>query len=175
MINRQNPSFLHHLPLISSARHRATMVIRAGDNNEPETPASAKFSNFPWKKWMVAIIFSLILPCFKYRSKWGPLLALKSQVDETIETVDLAREVVEEVADQVEKVSDEAADKLPDNTMLKEAVESVENLAEETATEAGQAEELIDKVEEMEKEAERTIIGPDLPQAKVDNPRNSIE
>ncbi|RVW57570.1 hypothetical protein CK203_113881 [Vitis vinifera] len=78
---------------------------------------------FPeWKKWMVVITLSIILP--SYRHKWGPLVSF--EVDETIETVETVTDITEDLGEDVEKVAEALENKIPDQeAKLKEAVEQL--------------------------------------------------
>ncbi|KAK4353922.1 hypothetical protein RND71_026116 [Anisodus tanguticus] len=66
-------------------------------------------------------------------------------------------EIVEEVADEVEKIAEEVERKLPGDSKLKESLESIENLAEGAVKYAKQTQDLIHKVGDIEKETEDTL------------------
>ncbi|KAF8406058.1 hypothetical protein HHK36_008138 [Tetracentron sinense] len=108
-----------------------------------------------WKNWILGALFSIVLPFLKH--KWGPLLALKNEVDMVVDTVERVAEIVEKVAEGVEKVADEVADNLPEGGKLHDALRIVENLAQETAEGAQRAGDLIDKVEAMEDKLESLV------------------
>lgn len=55
-------------------------------------------------------------------------------------------DAVGKVADEVDKVAEEFAEKLPEGGMLKGIVKSIEHLAEETENDAQLVEDLMDKV-----------------------------
>lgn len=101
---------------------------------------------------MIGILLSVVIPF--WRHKWGPLLAIKNQVDTVIDTVETAAEVVEAVAHKVEEVADGIADKLPEDGKLKAAVEAIEAIAKETAKDAHIMDELIENVEAVEDKVE---------------------
>ncbi|KAF3445946.1 hypothetical protein FNV43_RR11123 [Rhamnella rubrinervis] len=58
--------------------------------------------------------------------------------------------MVEEVAEDVEKVADDIGDHLPDGTKLRKADLFVENVAKEIVKDANLAEQVILKVEDVE-------------------------
>lgn len=60
--------------------------------------------------------------------------------------VEQAAEVVEKVATVVEKVSEEMANKLPDDNKIKEAALVIEHISQEAAKDAHIAEQIIHKV-----------------------------
>lgn len=55
-------------------------------------------------------------------------------------------EVVEEVAEQAEKILQEVEEKLPDDSKLKEGLESFDSLAKKAVNEAKRAEDVVNKV-----------------------------
>ncbi|XP_059624220.1 uncharacterized protein LOC132267160 [Cornus florida] len=148
----------------NGSKHKVTMAKGPSDDIQPESPVPAKPPPAAWKKWMVGIMLSIILPT--YRHKGGPLLILKSRVDRAVETVESLTEIVEDVAEGVEKVADEIGDKLPEDTKLREAVDSIEKLAREAVKEADLAQDLINKVQDAEKVLEGALMEPKKDQAK---------
>jgi uncharacterized protein Yka (UPF0111/DUF47 family) len=121
----------------------------------PGPPLPSDPSHGSWKAWIFGMIVTVILPFLG--NKWGPLLKLKSEVDETANKVEAIAEAVEKVAEQVDKVAEEVADDLPAGGKLKEAVTLIENLAEQTAKTAHLVDETIEKVEEVEEQVESLI------------------
>uniref|UniRef100_A0A5B7BDU0 Uncharacterized protein n=1 Tax=Davidia involucrata TaxID=16924 RepID=A0A5B7BDU0_DAVIN len=157
----------HPLPNLESHPFKVTCKFTArfkvismakgpSDNFQSEAPVPAKPPSPAWKKWMVGLMLSIILPSFRH--KWGPFLVLKSKLDTAIETVESVTEVVEELAEEVEKLAEGVENKLPEDTKLKETMQSVEKLAKEAVKEADLAQELIHKVQDAEKEAEKALI-----------------
>ncbi|MBA0555851.1 hypothetical protein Golob_026002 [Gossypium lobatum] len=94
---------------------------------------------------------SIILPF--WRSKWGPLLKLKDEVETIIDKAEEVTDIVEKVAGQVEEVADDIGNHLPEGR-LKNALQFVEDMAQNTADGARLAGDLIDKVEEVEGKVE---------------------
>ncbi|KAK9284829.1 hypothetical protein L1049_024007 [Liquidambar formosana] len=131
--------------------------MHASENSQSEPPVPDRPPSPEWKKWVVGILLSIVLPSFRH--KWGPLLVLE--------------EAVEDLAEGVEKVADVVEDKLPDHdTKLKEVTESVENLAKETVKEAEQVQEFAQKVEKLEEDVE-TLMEPGMDQAEVDGQKRA--
>ncbi|OWM79987.1 hypothetical protein CDL15_Pgr006291 [Punica granatum] len=97
-----------------------------------------------WKLWILGVVISVVLPFWK--SKWGPLLKLKNEVETVVKVAENVTDVVEKVAEGVEKVAEDVAEMLPEGGKLRNAVELVEHVAEETAKDAHLVEGLIDKV-----------------------------
>lgn len=62
------------------------------------------------------------------------------------DAAEVAAEVVEQIAGVVEKVSSEVAEKLPEESKLKDAVLLVEQVSKEAAEEAQAARDIIHKV-----------------------------
>ncbi|GMI78443.1 hypothetical protein HRI_001513600 [Hibiscus trionum] len=100
-----------------------------------------------WQLWVLGILVSVVLPF--WRSKWGPLLKLKDEVETVIDEVEAVADIVEKVAEGVEEVADDIGNHLPEGR-LKDAFEMVEDMAQNTADGAHLAGEFIDKVEEVE-------------------------
>ncbi|WOG84490.1 hypothetical protein DCAR_0103674 [Daucus carota subsp. sativus] len=96
------------------------------------------------KKWAVGVLFFFILP--SYRLRMGPFAILKDKVDEMFETAETAAAVVEDLAELVDRLAEEAEKKLPDGTKLDDLARSIENLAERVDEKAEQAQELIKEV-----------------------------
>ncbi|KAB2617508.1 hypothetical protein D8674_013377 [Pyrus ussuriensis x Pyrus communis] len=138
-----------------------TIGQRSSLSNQPCRKNKIVCNSFPlpgvpgpshsWKGWLIGIVLSVILPFS--RSKWGPLLALKKEVDMIVDTVEAVVEVVEQVAEKVEEVADDIGDSLPEGK-LKTALELVENIAKEAAKDAHLADELIEKAEALEDRVE---------------------
>ncbi|KAK4740873.1 hypothetical protein SAY87_024461 [Trapa incisa] len=108
-----------------------------------------------WTWWILGVVVSVVLPFTK--SKWGPLLKLKNEVEAIVEMAEEATEVVEKVAEGVEKVAEDVAELLPEGGKLRSTVEFVEHVAEVTAKDARMVEGFIEKVEELEKEVEGKV------------------
>ncbi|XP_024932087.3 uncharacterized protein LOC112492528 isoform X2 [Ziziphus jujuba] len=147
---------------LSLKKDHGALVIRSNTNmnkivcNSVQPASSGAThgapSNNSWKGWILGMVISLILPF--WRSKWGPLLKIKKEVDMVVESVENVAEIVEMVAEKVEEVADNIADKLPGDGKLKEALRLVENVAKETAKDAHLVDQLMEKVEEVEEKVE---------------------
>ncbi|KAE8714362.1 Detected protein of unknown function [Hibiscus syriacus] len=125
------------------------MVVCCSVGSGPSFPSNPGPSS--WKLWVMGILMSMVLPF--WRSKWGPLLKLKDEVETVIDKVEAATDIVEKVAEQVEGVADDIGNHLPEGR-LKDALEIVEDIAKNTADGARLAGEFIDKVEEVEEKVE---------------------
>ncbi|KAB2093243.1 hypothetical protein ES319_A02G083400v1 [Gossypium barbadense] len=120
------------------------LVVCCSIGSGPSDPGS-------WKLWVVGIVMSIILPF--WRSKWGPLLKLKDEVETIIDKAEEVTDIVEKVAGQVEEVADDIGNHMPEGR-LKNALQFVEDMAQNTADGARLAGDLIDKVEEVEGKVE---------------------
>ncbi|KAL2504529.1 hypothetical protein Adt_20150 [Abeliophyllum distichum] len=114
--------------------------------------ASGGSPSSPWKKWLLGLLLTVILPALGH--KGGLFLALKSKIIAAVKTVETVTEMVEEVAEEVEKVAEEVEEKLPQDSKLKEALDSVDKLAKKAVKEAKHAEELVHKVQDVEETIE---------------------
>lgn len=122
---------------------------------QPGAPPSSAVPPSSWKRWLLGMLLTALLPFLK--SRWGPLLKLKKEVDTAVEVAENITEIVEKVAEEVEEVAEEVAEHLPEGSELKRVVNIIENIAEETAKDAQLVDNFIDKVEEVEKEVESSI------------------
>lgn len=92
------------------------------------------------------LIIIVILPLKRYWWLAIEFIECSDKVEEVVEEVEIAAEMVEKVAITIEKVSAEVADKLPDNSKLKEAALVVQHISSVSATDAQLAEDFIHKV-----------------------------
>ncbi|CAK9182390.1 unnamed protein product [Ilex paraguariensis] len=126
---------------------RSKMVFTVYADVSPAAPVpSGPPPANSWKKWIIGIILTVVLP-FVAR-KWKLLLRLKQGFEMVAHTAEEVAEVVEKVAQQVDDVAENVADHLPDGA-LKKAVTVVENVAEKTARNAHYADKIIEKVDEV--------------------------
>ncbi|XP_039023327.1 uncharacterized protein LOC120155946 isoform X2 [Hibiscus syriacus] len=151
----------HHIPRIQNLQSLGTalrlqhadtdknMVVCCSVGSGPSFPSNPGPGS--WKLWVLGILMSIVLPF--WRSKWGPLLKWKDEVETVIDRVEAVTDIVEKVAEQVEKVADDMGNHLPEGR-LKDALELVEDMAQNTAECARFAGEFIDKVEEVEEKVE---------------------
>ncbi|KAL7131597.1 hypothetical protein ABFS83_12G014400 [Erythranthe nasuta] len=123
---------------------------KASSSGSPEPSSSS------WKKWLMGILFTLILPAAGH--KGGLLLGLKGKIDQAIETVEHVTEVVEEMAEKADQIMEEVEAKLPGDSKLKEALDSFEDLAKMAVKEAKKAEDLVHKVKEVEAEIDNALL-----------------
>ncbi|KAK7385340.1 hypothetical protein VNO78_31056 [Psophocarpus tetragonolobus] len=121
---------------------RRNMVVYAGigDPVDPSSPGS-------WKLWILGSIFTILLP-FITRGKWGPLLQLKEKVETTIDEAQRVVDIIEDVAETVDKVAEETVKNLPPGK-LRDAVAFVEKVAENIDKHAERAEDALEQVENM--------------------------
>ncbi|KAL5556530.1 hypothetical protein UlMin_038766 [Ulmus minor] len=127
-------------------------------------PGSSSSAGGSWKSWILGVVISLILPF--WRHKWGPLLAIKNQVDTIADTIEAVAEVIEDVAEKVEDIADDIGDNL-ENGKLKDLANLVEDVARETAKDAHMVDQFIEKVEEVEDKVE-SFIEPVIKQGQAE-------
>lgn len=108
--------------------------------------------NSGWFNWILWTVIPMLFPFFK--NKMSPLMLLKQKVDTVVGIVDHAAEVLEDVAEEVVKITDEFEDKVPEGSALKKAMCSVHEVAVEAIKVADLAEDLVDKGEALEKKME---------------------
>ncbi|KAF8044183.1 hypothetical protein BT93_A2229 [Corymbia citriodora subsp. variegata] len=119
----------------------------------PDPPKPSWFP--PWVKWVMGSVLSLLIPYWKL--KWDKLQQIEGKAEEVIEDAEIVAEVVEKVATMAEKVSAQVADKLPDDSKLKEAALFVEHVSEVAAHDAHLTEDFIHEVDEVKQEVETAI------------------
>ncbi|KAI3439261.1 uncharacterized protein J3R85_004988 [Psidium guajava] len=119
-------------------------------------PNPPKPSRFPtWVRWVTGSILSLLIPFWKL--KWDKLQQIEGEAEEVIEDAEILAEVVEKVATVAEKVSAQVADKLPEDSKLKEAALFVEHVSETAAHDAHLTENFIHEVDELKQEVDTEI------------------
>ncbi|XP_039114606.1 uncharacterized protein LOC120249958 [Dioscorea cayenensis subsp. rotundata] len=111
-------------------------------------------------KWTLGLIMTVVVPF--WTNKWNNLLKLEDEVKMTTE-------VVEKVATMAEKASAEIANKLPENSKLKQTILSVEKISEEMAEEAHLALDVFHKVDELKEEVSMFIAPALQPKSHEDN------
>ncbi|XP_009770098.1 uncharacterized protein [Nicotiana sylvestris] len=126
----------------------------------PEEPAPSKPSLFAWTKWILGSIISIFLPFWK--DKWDNFRRIEGEVEKVVEEVEEVAEVVAAVATKTENVMAGIAEKLPENSLLKEAAVAVENASAVAAKEAQFTSNLIHKVEYVERDLKdlKTMVEP---------------
>ncbi|KAI3852293.1 hypothetical protein MKX03_018938 [Papaver bracteatum] len=133
--------------LSSSSTNKRTSHIRNAIENLPAgaplpTPPGPPSSG--WFSWIIWTLIPMLFPLFK--SKLSPLLLLKQRVDTVVDIVDDAAELIEDVAEEVVKITDHFEDKVPDGSALKNTMCAIHEVAQQTIKVADLAEDLIDKV-----------------------------
>ncbi|KAM0036000.1 hypothetical protein Hdeb2414_s0015g00453131 [Helianthus debilis subsp. tardiflorus] len=142
---------------------RNSMIVYA--NVEPAgKPSPPSGSSGSWKNWVIGILMTVIVPFFT--AKGGPIKLLIQRVDQIMDTAEHITEVVEAVADKVDKVVEELGDELPEGSEIKKTLDFIENIAERVERDAQNAGDFIDKVQEMEDKIEE-IMEPILEEAKT--------
>ncbi|KAL5558914.1 hypothetical protein UlMin_035125 [Ulmus minor] len=162
--NQKTTHFLGNRSLLSlnpniRANSKPKMDISVKNNILPDNIPPVLPSGSPpgsWQLWVVGFLTAVILPFF--RSKWGPLLKLKEEVDTAMETADKLADVVEDVAVEVEKIADKIGDQLPEGK-LRKAANFVEDLAEKTIETSNRIDDALDKIEALEDKLEDMIEG----------------
>ncbi|XP_011097529.1 uncharacterized protein LOC105176430 [Sesamum indicum] len=155
----------HHVFLKFSEKYGISRTTSVSSNIQPKASSSSSdSSSSPWKKWLLGVLFTVILPAVGH--KGGLLLGLKGKIDQAIETVEHVTEVVEEIAEEAEKIVEEVEEKLPGDSKLKEALESFDDLAKMAVKEAKKAEDLVHKVKDVEEEIEDALLKAGKDEAK---------
>ncbi|XP_027333761.1 uncharacterized protein LOC113848445 [Abrus precatorius] len=131
---------------------KTNMAVHA--STTPGAPFPVDPSPGHWKVWILGTIFTILVSFT--RGKWGPLLLLKEKVETTIEEADRIMDIVEEVAEGVEKVTEEVVKHLPEGK-LRDTAEFVEEVAKDIDKHAQNAEDALEKIENMEKEFESFV------------------
>ncbi|KAM0950858.1 hypothetical protein DsansV1_C04g0045901 [Dioscorea sansibarensis] len=163
---RSNQSYLlnhHGLNLISrlsssSVRHHARRY--STDQRSDVRQMSHTGSKTSTTKWILGLIVTMMVPF--WTNKWNNLLKLEDEVKMTTK-------VVEKVATMAEKASAEIANKLPENSDLKQTILSVEKISEKTAKEAHLALDIFHKVDELKEEVSMFIAPALQPKSQGDN------
>ncbi|MFS7913071.1 hypothetical protein Hanom_Chr02g00137381 [Helianthus anomalus] len=150
-------------PLSTTCVRRNSMIVYS--NVEPAgKPSPPSGSSGSWKNWVIGILMTVIVPFFT--TKGGPIKLLIQGVDQIMDTAEHITEVVEAVADKVDKVVEELGDELPEGSEIKKTLDFIENIAERVERDAQTAGDFIDKVQEMEDKIEE-IMEPVLEEAKT--------
>ncbi|KAI3912075.1 hypothetical protein MKW92_002871, partial [Papaver armeniacum] len=152
-----NTNFLSSSSSSSSTNKRTSHIRNAIEN----LPAGAPLPTPPgppssgWFSWIIWTLIPMLFPLFK--SKLSPLLLLKQRVDTVIDIVDDAAELIEDVAEEVVKITDHLEDKVPDGSALKNTMCAIHEVAQQTIKVADLAEDLIDKGEALEAKMENLL------------------
>ncbi|XP_073156264.1 uncharacterized protein [Henckelia pumila] len=142
--------------LKSNSKYGISTAITISRNFVPRAASSPDPATAPWKKWLVGILLTVILPAIGH--KGGLFVGLKAKIDKAIEKVELVTEVVEEIADEAEKIVEELEAKLPGDSKLRKTLDKFDNLAKLAVNEAKQAEDIVHKVREVEQEVENELL-----------------
>ncbi|KAI3879238.1 hypothetical protein MKW98_028805 [Papaver atlanticum] len=108
-----------------------------------------------WFNWIIWTVIPMLFPFFK--NKMSPLMLLKQKVDTVANIVEHAAEELENVAEEVVKITDEFEDKVPEGSLLKTAMGAIHEVAEEAIKVAEEAEDLLDKGKVLEQKIEDAI------------------
>ncbi|XP_026437055.1 uncharacterized protein LOC113335128 isoform X2 [Papaver somniferum] len=108
-----------------------------------------------WFNWIIWTVIPMLFPFFK--NKMSPLMLLKQKVETVVNIVDHAAEELENVAEEVVKITDEFEQKVPEGSVLKTALGSVHEVAEEAIKVAEEVEDLVDKGKVLEQKIEDAI------------------
>ncbi|KAI3978607.1 hypothetical protein MKX01_015782 [Papaver californicum] len=108
-----------------------------------------------WTRWILGAMLTLILPFWK--AKWQKLLRLEAEVNMALEVVEHVAETVEKVAVVTEKLSMEMADKLPGDGKLKKAVLLVERVSQESEKDARLTQDILHKLDDLKQDVEKLI------------------
>ncbi|XP_042031509.1 uncharacterized protein LOC121778256 [Salvia splendens] len=134
---------------------RKSFVVSA--DTAPENPPASAPSPPPSQPmgWVLGFVVTFILPFFT--SKLGPLQEVKDRLETSLQAVENIVEVVEVVADSVDKIAENYAEDLPQGK-LRDLVEKVEHLAEKTAEAADALDNVIDKVQDVSEHVDSITI-----------------
>lgn len=130
----------------------------------PPPPSPGNNSSSPWKKWLMGVAFSVALPAATH--KGGAFVALKAKIDQTIATVDTITDVVEDIAEQADKLVDEVESKLPVDSNLRKTIERLDDLTDIALQHAQKAEALVEKVKNINEQLFDERIPDDADQDK---------
>ncbi|MCL7035694.1 hypothetical protein MKW94_022824 [Papaver nudicaule] len=142
---------------LASSSKRPTFIRNAIEN----LPAGAPLPTPPgppssgWFSWIIWTLIPMLFPLLK--SKLSPLLLLKQRVDTVVDIVEEASEVIEDIAEEVVKLTDKFEDDVPDGSALKNTMCSIHEVAHETIKVTDLAQDLIHKGEALEKKMEDLI------------------
>ncbi|KAK1278332.1 hypothetical protein QJS04_geneDACA019662 [Acorus gramineus] len=162
----QQRRFSVNPPRSRSAYNEADSNMKANtsSNSKPTSFPTSRFTIPMWLRWAFGSILALTIPL--WNSKYSSLLRLEGQAEKVITTVEVAAEVVEEVALVTEKVSSELVEKLPEDGKLKNVVVLVEQVSEKAVEEAQMAIDIVHKVNELKEEVE-SFLDPTVGPAKA--------
>ncbi|XP_072978702.1 uncharacterized protein [Typha angustifolia] len=132
-------------------------IADQSDKKPKPSPLPSRLPIFSWARWAFGSILTILLPL--WHNKWMALLQIESEVEMVAGAVENTAEVVEKVATMTEKLSSDVADRLPEDTKLKEAAVFVERASKEVAEEAQLAQDIIHKVDKLVEEVE-TFLDP---------------
>ncbi|XP_073050743.1 uncharacterized protein [Primulina eburnea] len=139
-----------------NSKYGISTAITISRNFVPRASSSPDPSTSPWKKWLLGILLTVILPAVGYQG--GIFVGLKARIDKAIEKVEQLTEVVEEIAEETDKIVEEVEAKLPGDSKLKQTLDKFDNLAKKAVDEAKQAEDIIHKVRDVEEEVEEALL-----------------
>ncbi|XP_073280822.1 uncharacterized protein [Primulina huaijiensis] len=139
--------------LKSNSKYGISTAFTISRNFLPRASSSSPDpSTAPWKKWLLGVLFTVILPAAGH--KGGLFVVLKAKMDKAIETVEVVTDVVEEIAEETDKIVEEVESKLPGDSKLKKTLDNLDNLTKKAVNEAKQAEDIVHKVREVEQDIE---------------------
>uniref|UniRef100_A0A0E0LW32 Uncharacterized protein n=1 Tax=Oryza punctata TaxID=4537 RepID=A0A0E0LW32_ORYPU len=93
-----------------------------------------------WARWVIGGVLHTVVPFYE---------RVHSVEDETARNVETAVEVVEHVAEVMEKLASNVADHLPENGCLQKAVEKIEYIAEAVDEDAEKVEAIVEKIDKF--------------------------
>ncbi|KAM7479006.1 hypothetical protein LguiA_027219 [Lonicera macranthoides] len=155
----QQLRFINNFAVTTRFYREPDMLRHEMDKIQP-APAPPRPSFPVWLTWVLGSLLSFFLPSWK--QKLDNLLLLEGKVEKIVEEVETVAEEVEKVATISEKVSADVADKLSNNTRLKEAALTIEHLSNVTAKDAQLTNDFLHKVGDLEEDLKelKTIVEP---------------
>ncbi|CAM0904406.1 unnamed protein product [Alopecurus aequalis] len=143
----------------------ATQIPAAVPGPEKLLGGNFPVSNMPhWVALVVGAVF-VAIPIYKR------IRALEEKVEKTAE---VAIEVVDTVAEAVEKVAGEVSEAFPENENLEQAASRIKAVADVIEEDAEKAEALIHKVDEIVKEVE-SVVDPIIDKINSEGPKDHKE
>lgn len=148
--------FVHSFAVNRRGRRNGTIKMDLNAFNSDVVSGVSPDFHFPdWSKWVLVSAVPLIAS-FLTAGKWGPLLKMKDQVDATLDKVEDASEVIEDIARKVDNIADSIVENLPEGK-LRDAVDKFDDLAEQTIQATDNAQELLHKVDEFSNELDEIL------------------
>ncbi|KAI4337657.1 hypothetical protein L6164_016043 [Bauhinia variegata] len=146
----------------SGSKRKINFAILCSVQPGPSLPSNPSPAGSNWKIWIIGSIMTLLFSFSK--GKWGPLLKLKEEFKARIDAIEDVVDIVEGVAEKVDKVAEGISDNLPAGK-LRDIADFIENVAEKVDKGAEMVEDALEKVEEAGEHME-TLLESKIQQEK---------